>query len=422
MVVVNNLIHFFETEKSTLIPNAQFLLVWGMLFTIPTTASTTTILAGLLILVWFWEGDLLTKWEYLKKHPLFWGWMAYIWIYPLSLLWTENSEWTYWLIERHFYFLIFPVVLTTVKKTWLPKLFMAFVLGMTVAETFSYLLWFEIIQFEGVFPGNPVPFVVGHTIYNPLLAWALYLLMSALFFEKINLASKVFLLFFAITMTINMFITGGRGGQLAYFFVVFILFVQFFSMKKKMLKGIILGFLFVSTVFFVSYNASPLFKERVQLAINDIETYSPQASSSWGVRLDFYINTIGMSLERPLLGSGFGDFPDDYNEYVGENAVVKMETNRQSHIHPHNQFLYELGALGLVGLSILLYLVIIQIKLALKAQDRFKNYKIAFAFFIPVILMPEVILNLVEGIYLFVLFSAILFSNYKYDLRTSDAA
>lgn len=413
MVVVNNLIHFFETEKSKLISNVKFLLIWGMLFTIPTSTSTTTILAGLLLVVWFWEGELLSKWEYLKKHPLFWGWMAYIWIYPLSLLWTENSEWTYWLIERHFYFLIFPVVFTTVKKAWLPKLFMAYVLGMTLAETFSYLLWFEIIQFEGVSPWNPVPFVWGHFVYNPILAWALYLLMSALFFEKTSLASKLFLLFFAITMTINMFITGGRGGQLAYFFVAFILFIQFYTMKKKMLQGVILGSLFISTVFFASYSTSPLFKERVHLAINDIENYSPETTSSWGTRLNFYINTLGMSLERPLLGSGFGDYPDDYNRYAGEDVAVKMAANRQAMFEPHNQFLYELGALGLIGLSILLFIVLLQIKLALNSQDRFKNYKFAFALFIPVMLMPDALLIYTEGIYLFVLFSAILFSDYK---------
>lgn len=404
MIFNNKLVEWYD--------KLPFFLMWGMLFCIPTSTSTTTFLGGLLILYWIAEGNFQEKWNLLRRNGLFWAWMAYVVIYPISILWTTNWEWTLWLMERHSYMLIFPFVYTLVKKEWIFKLVMAYALGMTVSEVFSYLVWFGVIHMAGVSPHDPTPFVFGHFVYNPLLAWALYILMHAFLFEKRPLAAKIFFSVFIFTMTVNMFITGGRGGQLAYFFVILLLFIQYFSDKGKLLKGITVGSIFVTMVFTFAYHYSPSFNQRVHMGISDLVNYNARSTTSWGTRLHFYINTLKMSSERPISGSGFGDYPDDYNKFVGKGAPVHMGASRIAFFEPHNQFLYELGSLGIVGLSILIWIMVQQFRLAFKLNDSYRHYRLAFSVFMIIMLMPDGLLIYTQGIYFFVLFSAILFRDF----------
>ena len=90
----------------------------------------------------------------------------------------------------------------------------AFLLAIAFTEILSYLIWFEIIPaFKNATVFNPTPFM-SHVTYNPILAFAIYLVLHKIFFDKkLNKFTFFFYSFIATTMTINMFITGGRAGH-----------------------------------------------------------------------------------------------------------------------------------------------------------------------------------------------------------------
>ena len=81
-------------------------------------------------------------------------------------------------------------------------------------------------EFKNATIDNPTPFM-SHISSNPILAFAIYLVSHQIFFNKDLTNIKFFSYnFFAILMSINMFITGGRAGQVAFFLILVILIFQ----------------------------------------------------------------------------------------------------------------------------------------------------------------------------------------------------
>lgn len=400
----------FNLFSQSTIEQIQLWLILGILFFIPISPAAPNILGVLLIIIWFIEGRFAEKWIYLSSNPLFWLFGAYLLIYPLSLLWSDNLEWGLHIVERHMVYLLFPFLLTAMKQKDIKKYVYAFILGVSLTELISYGMWFGVLDIASASRGFPTPFY-RHTEYNPILAWALFLLMSSFLFEKQKKLFKLVALFFIVSMTINMFITGGRGGQFTYLVIAFLVIWQFFSHYQMRLKGTVFSIIFVATVMMTAYFSSPVFEQRVNQGYDELMTFDKQkCAGSVGGRLCMYLNTVEMSVEQPIFGSGVGDFPQDYTSFVGPNASFKMVPAKGAgHSHPHNQFLYELGALGFVGLLILLSILLYQIKYAMKFNDEFSYHRFAFTIYIIVINSFDSLLLAHPTGLIFICFSAILF-------------
>ena len=80
---------------------------------------------------------------------------------------------------------------------------------------------------------NPTPFM-SHISYNPLLAFTFYLISHEVVFnKKLKDMQRYMYGFFALTITVNMFITGGRAGQVAFFIIASILIFQLYGKNLK---------------------------------------------------------------------------------------------------------------------------------------------------------------------------------------------
>jgi len=86
----------------------------------------------------------------------------------------------------------------------------AFISSIVLSELSSYGIWFEIISpIKKSSIDDPTAFVT-HIIYNPFLSLAIYIMLYKVFIENKKITWVKFVnVFFIITMTINMFITGG---------------------------------------------------------------------------------------------------------------------------------------------------------------------------------------------------------------------
>ena len=57
-------------------------------------------------------------------------------------------------------------------------------LAIALTEIASYLVWFELVEpFKNATVENPTPFM-SHISYNPILAFAIYLVIYEVFFNK----------------------------------------------------------------------------------------------------------------------------------------------------------------------------------------------------------------------------------------------
>lgn len=386
-----------------------------LLFFIPISRSMVNAMALLLLFIFLYEGQFRNAWEKWKINPIFWVFLAYIIIFPLSVLWSDNLAWSWEILRGHLRYLLLPVALLFVRREWIPVFIVAFVAGVVFTGLISYLVWFELIEIQGVDPLNPTPFY-SHVHASPMLAWVFYLLMHGLLFSALSRQKKYLIMFLIIAVSVNIFITAGRSGQIAYFVLLILIMLQYFVHKKMLLQGVAYSSLLVIFVFSFAYSASQLFNERVNLAISEIKNYQPDSRTSVGLRLSFAQNTWHMAFNRDftqmLLGSGIGDFPEEYTASLRYPDAEPLYAERgRGSTHPHNQYLYHLGALGVVGFFILIALYAVMLKYALTMNDDYSRQRIALIILMLIIMLPDTVMMSRPLTYMFVAFSAFYYFN-----------
>jgi O-antigen ligase len=343
----------------------QFLLII-LAFLMPLTVFGGNLIIVIICILWLFSGNYKFKFDLIIKNKLMVTSIIFFCLHVIGLLWTEDLAWGLHIVHKMWYFIgLSPILYTIVRKDYISYYISAFLLAITITEVFSYLVWFELIApFKNATVLNPTPFM-SHISYNPILAFATYLVLHQIFFNK-KISNLVFSLysFFAISMSINMFITGGRAGQVAFFAMIAILIIQIFETQR--IRSLISIFIIIPTIFFSAYQTSDLFHQRVDLAVNEIITFSEDRNTSVGMRLNFAINSWDVIKNNLVLGVGTGDFPSEYKK------INKINTpHLGSTTNPHNMYVLVLMQSGFLGLISMLMIFYYQIKLSLNSSDKF---------------------------------------------------
>jgi len=351
-------------EKINLDNTYQLLLII-LAFLMPLTVSGANTIIVIICVLWLLSGDYKSKINQIISSKLMIASLVFYFLHVIGMIWTEDVNWGFHILHKMWYFLLlFPVLFTIVKKEYINLYISSFLLAITVTEVASYLVWFEIIEpFKNASVRNPTPFM-SHISYNPILAFAIYLVIHEIFFNKkmTNLLFS-FYSFFAITMSINMFITGGRAGQVGFFVMLSIIIFQI--LDKQRVKSLILILIVIPGIFISAYQASSLFQDRINMAVQEISNYSAQSESSIGLRINFATNSWQVIKKNPVIGIGTGDFPTEYNRINQINSPGLPNTT-----NPHNMYTLVLMQLGLLGLISMLSIFYYQIKLSFNSSNK----------------------------------------------------
>ena len=342
----------------------QYLLII-LAFLMPLTVFGANLIIVIICVLWLFSGNYASKFNQIISNKFILASIVFFFLHVVGLLWTEDLSWGVHIVHKMWYFLLLlPVLFTIVRREHIKFYISAFLLAITFTEIASYLVWFEIIEpFKNASVRNPTPFM-SHISYNPILAFAIYLVLHEIFFNK-KITNLVFSLysFFAISMSINMFITGGRAGQVMYFAMLAIIVFQFFNNQK--IKSLLLISVLIPGIFFTAYTTSHLFQQRVDTAVKNIISYSDNKSTSVGLRITFALNSWDVIKENPIIGIGTGDFPMEYKKINQINTPgLPNATN------PHNMYTLVVMQLGVLGLISLLSIFYYQIKLSFNSSNR----------------------------------------------------
>ena len=208
-------------------------------------------------------------------------------------------------------------------------------------------------------------------------------------------------------MTFNMFITGGRAGQIMFFVAIILLAFQYF--KTSQIKAIYTSIGLIALISITSYNFSPVFHERIQMASHEIVNYDANSDldTSIGLRINFFLNSWEIFNSSPLFGVGTGDFPDEYKKINAINTPNATETSQ-----PHNMYMLILTQLGLIGLISFLWIFYLQFKIAWASDNQStRNIGIAIPLLFLTIMWSD---SYLLGHYtsnLFILFSSFIYIN-----------
>ncbi|MDC1065950.1 O-antigen ligase family protein, partial [Candidatus Pseudothioglobus singularis] len=345
----------------------QYLLII-LAFLTPLTVFGANLIIVFISIIWISSGGYKAKLDLIISSKILLASIIFFSLHVVGLAWTEDMKWGAHIVHKMWYFIgLFPILYTIAKTEYIRYYISAFLVAISITEVVSYLIWFELIQpFKYATVENPTPFM-SHISYNPILAIAIYIVChEILFSSKNSQIKKVLYSFLSLTMSINMFITGGRAGQVMFFAVISILIFQYFHTQK--IKAIVLILICTSSIFFSAFQLSPIFKHRALDVIENINNYDNTQQTPVGERITFAINSFHLIKENPLFGVGTGDFPNEYS-YISRlhSPEISPTTN------PHNMYILILCQLGALGLLSFLSIFYYQIKFSLTSVNKFNH-------------------------------------------------
>ncbi|MEN8304493.1 MAG: O-antigen ligase family protein [Campylobacterota bacterium] len=341
-------------------------------FLVPISRAGIVLTTLLLFVLWFFTDNFKQKISYLKSNSVVKYLTFFIAFGVLSLLWTDDVGSGINYIRRFWYLLPILVIATSIKKEYIPYAISAFLVGMFISEVLSYGLFFELWTLSHGSPSDPSPFM-NHLQYSMFLAFASLLLLNRFFFEA-QLKYKIFYFLYFLTVSSNLFLNGGRTGQVA--FAVSLILVGLLNIKNKVVALLSMSLLVVS-IFYTAYQVSPVFESRVDMTIKNISSIENENfyCSSLGKRLGQWSVGSEIFLDNPIGGIGISKNTETMKRYIDEShpdkACVKNLPNY------HNYYVQMAVKLGIIGLF--LYLMIFYSILKLDIKNR-QNYNLMVIF------------------------------------------
>ena len=387
-------------EKNALDKIYQYLLII-LAFLLPLTVFGANSIIVIIVLLWLFSGNYVAKYNLIVSSRLMIASIIFFLIHLIGLIWTEDLMWGLHIVHKMWYFLLLlPILFTVVKQEYIRYYIFSFLLAILLTEILSYLIWFEIIApFKNANVFDPTPFMT-HVSFNPILAFAIYLVFNeVLFNKKLNKYQLVLLSLFAIAMSFNMFLTLGRAGQVGFFFVIALLIFQYIRYQK--IKSILVICLVIPSIFILAYQTSPYFQLRTDNTINALSNGDP--------RLTFAINSWEIIKENMLLGVGTGDFPVEYKKI---NSIRSPNTPYAT--NPHNMYVLVATQLGLLGLMSMFSIFYQQLLFAWRSKNELiKNTGIALPTLFLVLMLGDSYLLGHYTSLLFVFFSSFIYRDFE---------
>lgn len=194
------------------------------------------------------------------------------------------------------------------------------------------------------------------------------------FVFKLHITQNIFMAFFAYalalkarnTVRLDLRLVYGFAALLAAYNVLFMVqgrtgylvlavLLMYFCFRLLHWKGLVLAVVVILGVANVGYITSTTMRERLDLVKDETAVWKPGhgATSSSGLRMDYYTNSLKIIRDHPILGVGTGGFALAYTEKI--KGTQSAPSN-----NPHNQYLLITVQLGIVGLLLLLYLFVQQ--------------------------------------------------------------
>jgi O-antigen ligase len=378
-------------------------LVALLALSLPLSTSAVSVLALLILLLWVISGGYGGKCREIVSNKVCVAVLVYLALYLVGLLWTVEMSNGLGMVAKQWKLLLLPVFLTSLRQEHRRRTLYFFLAGLTLMMATTYLAWLDLYHYGGVTPAHPTRRLF-HVVYNPMLAFGCYLAVHEFLWGGGSNWRRAAMLALALAMSVNMFITEGRAGQLAFFVLLILLVFQYF--RKNLLKGVVVAGIAVPLLFAGGYTLSPTFQQRVDAARHEIAIFDSDPDTSIGLRLLFWQNSWQIIRRHPLIGVGTGDFHRAYTWMTMKYSPGLVATD-----NPHNQYLLVLCQLGLMGLAALLAIFVLQVRAALQSRDDLRRLRLALPVLFLTIMLTESYLIVYETGFFFSLFSAVLFKD-----------
>ncbi len=350
-------------------------------FVFPLSIAAANIILGVMFILWIAQRDWSRKFNQLKNDKILLSILGITTLLLISTLFSNSiydgfalnkSHNEYSFILKRFIWLsmVYVIFVTSVKREYLSKIITAFLVSMFINELISYATYFHLIDIEHwkakkilyheLTYNNPAP--MNHTFYSIFLVVTVFLLLTQLFIEK-NIFMKAWILLFLSSSTINLFVNGGRTGQLAFVLASVVYTLIYF---RKKIKYIILMLIILLSIMLSAYKLSPNFHNRISQAIGNINSIYKNRNydTSWGSRIALDLVSwryLTQDIKHFILGAGAGDAKKEILQFSKKYPNLKRAIWQKKHLH--NQYFQFWVDGSIFALILFLYMIYIIVKI-----------------------------------------------------------
>jgi O-antigen ligase len=324
-------------------------------FSLPLSTGGTSMLLGVILLLWIIGGDYRAKFQVIRYHPLAVASLVLFGLYVLGLFYGKPSTRVIFDVS-HFLLLALFIPLFGNSRLRQHALW-GFLSAMLLLLILSYLAWFHLlpqIAFLDIKPGDPLV-IQDRVTYGLFMAFGAFFWAVEAYFSK-SRPKRIVLLILSALAVFN--VLGMINAKTAY--LVLPILLGYFLIRQWRWRGAVTFFLAIVLLAAMAYNlpTNPL-HQRIVEAVKEFKQWQPDQAeeTSTGLRLEFYRYSLKIVRDHPLLGVGVGGFAEAYAKQIKDPKMARSD-------NPHNEYLLVATQLGLIGLVALLYLFYTQWRLA----------------------------------------------------------
>jgi O-antigen ligase len=348
---------------------------------------------------------------------LFLGFLLFFMWYITGLFYTNDLSNGKLLIFRRLSFLLFPLVLIKpgilIKKN-LMLILKVFAISTLLYIIFSYgfAIYRSIYLKDGSFLFNPHPIDRDYDNYffgtdfafsqHPTYL-AMYVILSVFiafnscFDKKLSLNIKYFWIAAGIIMLSSLYFISSRAGILSAMFLTPVyLVIQFRKINRGWISVVVLTGALI--IFIISF----LHNDRIKYYLPEKEKTSVVEKLKLDNRVPIWKSALKVIHRNYFLGVGAGDASAELRKAYKEEGYTEMYYDN---LNAHNQYLETFLANGIVGFSILIFIIAFMVYKAFRERKLFLGL---YIFIIVIFFLFESLLNRIAGVTFFSLFAFLL--------------
>ncbi|UCN00610.1 O-antigen ligase family protein [Sulfurimonas sp. SWIR-19] len=389
-----------QFQKKDINKYLNFLII-AYAFSFPISKAGVNLIELVVVLLWIYQGNWKVKYELLKSSKFIIVLYAFIFLMIFFIPFASNTIFAVKYILKYHHFLMILIIYTVLEKRYIKYIFSAFILSMLISELISYGIYFNLFTYGHATHEMPTPFM-DHIAYSVLLAFTSTILLTNFFSVK-SWKYKFFDALFFVTVVTNLFINGGRTGQVVFAVLMFVL--SFIYIRHK-LKALFFATTIVFVTFLLAYNFSDNFVSRVHQFKNGIEKIVKENDyrGQGGMRAAMWIIGTNVFIDNPVTGAGIGNVMKEANEYADKYELKTRDMNIFADYD--NVFINIPAQLGIFGLLLFLLIFYFLLKLPFKTRQ-YSALNIMFTISFILFSMMHNTMHLMNSMVYFALFTGL---------------
>lgn len=314
---------------------------------------------------------------------------AFVLYFILHALWvigSENLENALFQLRKNIILLSPILFYPIVKKEYIEKIFLYFVIVIFFSSIISIMMYFDLIQINNTISGESIPFLYKSDYGFFLLIAIGYSFYNISYIKKELLVKKMFFQFSIIILSFNIFIIGSRTFMLIYIFAIGFLIISVY--RKYIFKAIISIIVIINILLVVYFNNIEI-KNQLDEIYNGLKKsyYEKEYTNSSGVRSGLIEYSIPVIKDNFLFGVGTGDHIDEVKKEIQKSPDYEIEKDGKYKYllksinigfssFLHNTYIQTLVQFGILGFIIWLnmFYQIIKIEKSVNLHKKLTNY------------------------------------------------